>query len=107
MVIIIDHALRDSFNLADCSQYSDDFSDCEEGGPPNPARGNMIRRIKIARQKAINKRIEETLTKADLVKEKMYAQVDISTICPSLSMFLVSTIFSGSRHSKWQRSTHY
>ena len=33
----------------------------------------MIRRIKIARQKAINKRIEETLTKADLVKEKMYA----------------------------------
>jgi len=60
-----------SFIFENCSQYSDDFSDVDEGGPPNPGRGNMIRRIKIARQKAINKRIEETLTKADLVKEKM------------------------------------
>ena len=65
--------LTKTLNFADCSQYSEDFSDVDEDGPPNPGRGNMIRRIKIARQKAINKRIEETLTKADLVKEKMYA----------------------------------
>lgn len=59
------------FIFENCSQYSEDFSDVDESGPPNPHRGNMIRRIKIARQKAINKRIEETLTQADLVKEKM------------------------------------
>ena len=64
-----------AFNFTDCTKYSDDFSDIEEDGPPNPGRGNMIRRIKIARQRAINKKIEETLTEAELVKEKMYVEV--------------------------------
>jgi len=63
------------------SQYgSDDFSDFEEGGPPNPGRGNMIRRIKIARQQTINRKIEETLTKADLVKEKMIEAQQLAKI---------------------------
>ena len=45
----------------------------------------MIRRIKIARQKAINKRIEETLTQADLVKEKMYANTFLTSIIAAIA----------------------
>jgi len=40
----------------------------------------MIRRIKIARQQTINRKIEETLTKADLVKEKMIEAQQLAKI---------------------------
>jgi hypothetical protein len=51
-------------------RYLDELEE-EDGGKINPLRMNMISRIKIARHKAINKAVEEKLTKADLVKEKM------------------------------------
>lgn len=76
---------RASNSDSECTKYSDDFSDIEEDGPSNPGRGNMIRRIKIARQRAINKKIEETLTEAELVKEKMVEAQQLAKIYSLLS----------------------
>ncbi len=59
------------FAAEDYTQYFDDLEELDEDERSDPARANMISRIKIARQKAINRRVEETLTKSDKIKEKM------------------------------------
>lgn len=56
------------FSGEDYGKYLDEVNETDDLSPPQQS---MITRLKVARQKGINKKVEEHLSEAEKVKEKM------------------------------------